>query len=346
MTDKNELDLTQRLPEPVIAWLDGDTSPETMAAVDSWLAESSEHRNMLDDFLAVWRASQVPDAQPALEDLHRRLDQLEFSERAPAASTVTSPARSTATTPAKRRAGGGWRTAWRAAAVLVVGLGIGLGWPHVRSAFTPAQYARVVVPAGSQTTLQLPDGIEVRLNYATELAYVPGEDVRDVYLEGEAFFKVPNGSDRTLRVHTEAGLVRDLGTEFNVHARDGRTAVTVTQGLVELETPLGIVALNEGEASSATVGEAPLPATVARLDAATDWLVGRLTFYDEPLASVAAELERRYGVPFEVDPALRSVRINARIDIDASARDALEATCISLEASCSWQGDRWRITGE
>lgn len=330
MTDNNDMNL----PEPVTAWLDGDTSPETVAAVNRWLAESSEHRAMLDDFVEIWRASHVADAPPALQDLHDRLDQSD------------APDRTIVPLPTKRRARGGWRMAWQAAAAVILGLGLGLGWPHLRAEITPAEYARVVVPAGSRTTLTLPGGIEVQLNYATELAYVPGEDVRDIYLDGEAFFKVPNGSERNLNVHTEAGLVRDLGTEFNVHARDGRTAVTVTQGLVELETPLGVVALNEGEASSVTLGEAPLPATLARLDAATDWMAGSLTFYDEPLARVAAELGHRYGVVFEVEPDLRGVRINARIDIGASAKDALEATCISIQASCSWQGDRWRITGE
>lgn len=332
MIQRHEIDLNEQLPEPVIAWLDGDTSPEIIAAVERWLAESPEHRVALDDFLEIWQMSRLPEAPSALQDLRHRLDQLESSEHSILDLSTK-----------RRMRDSGWRVAWRTAALLVVGLGLGLGWPHLHTALTPAQYAKVVVPAGSQTTLELPGGIQVRLNYATELAYLPGKDVRDVYLKGEAFFRVPDGAERNLRVHTEAGLVRDLGTEFNVHARDGRTAVTVTEGLVELETPLGVVALEAGQASSVTLGQAPAPATAARLDAATDWLAGRLTFYDEPLARIAQELELRYGVPFEVEPALRPVRINARIDTDASARDALEATCISLRARCDWQGDRWRI---
>lgn len=334
MTDRHEIDLTHRLPESVIAWLEGDTSPETTAALERWLTESPEHRLALDDFLEIWQLSRIRAASAALEEMHRRLDELDPSVR------DVVPLRS------KRRSQGVWHVVWRTAAILVIGLGLGLGWPYLRMVTTPVQYAQVVVPAGSQTSLELPGGIKVRLNYNTELAYHPRADVRDVYLKGEAFFTVPDGAVNNLRVHTEAGVVRDLGTEFNVHARDGRTTVTVTQGLVALETPVGSVELEAGQSSSATLGKEPTPPTAARMDAVTGWLSGRLTFYDEPLARVAQELEHRYGVPFEVDPQLRPVRINARIETGMTAQGALEAICISIQARCHWQGDKWRIGRE
>src|SRR5690606_39397339 len=84
--------------------------------------------------------------------------------------------------------------------------------------------------------LARPGGIRVRLNAATRLTYLETRGrVEDASLEGEAFFQVEHDPSRPFRVHTAAGVISDLGTEFNVRARNDRVDVVVTEGVVALE---------------------------------------------------------------------------------------------------------------
>lgn len=319
-------------PEELFAWLEGDDSPEVRAAVEAWASESSDRWAGLREFAQTWRLSRAPGAPVDWEELEARLDRLEaWRDRRPHQSQ---PRRARRT---------GWRLPLQAAAVLLVGVGLGLLAPRLREYIGPDQVAKVVVPAGSQIVLQLPGGIDVRLNSATELSYKPSRDVREVHLEGEAFFTVPEGAKRNLLVHTEAGTVRDLGTEFNVRARSGRTAVVVTTGQVALESPQGVVALEAGEESAMSVGAAPAAPAPASLDPALGWLSGRLVYYDESLAEVAAELERRFGVAVRVAESLRDKRLAVSIDAQTEANAAVRLVCQAVDARCGQVAGAWLI---
>src|SRR5206468_9531820 len=62
--------------------------------------------------------------------------------------------------------------------------------------------------------------------------------VRDVYLDGEAFFEVAHDARRPFAVHTARAVARDLGTRFNVRAyRDAAdVVVAVAEGAVALKS--------------------------------------------------------------------------------------------------------------
>lgn len=319
-------------PEEVFAWLEGDDSPGVTAAVEAWVGESADRRAGLREFARAWRLGQAPGGHGDWEELEARIDRLEaWRERRP---PELQPRRA-------RRSG--WRMPLQAAAVLLVGVGLGWFAPRLRDLHGSGQVAKVVVPAGSQVVLELPGGVGVRLNSASELSYKPSRDVREVQLEGEAFFTVPEGAGRNLLVHTEAGVVRDLGTEFNVRARSGRTAVVVTTGRVALESPLGEVALAAGEESSMAVGKAPAAPAPASLDPVTGWLSGRLVYYDESLAEVAAELERRYGIAIRVAGALHNTRLAVSIDAQTEANAAVRLVCQAVDARCGQVAGTWLI---
>lgn len=244
--NRDDFDENGSLPEEVLTWVEQGRPAPPPPVVAAWLAESPLHGELLH----VWEIERIPAPPSGLwNGVKERMD-------VPAIGGAR-PIRHTRRVAPVRRTN--WLSPLRAAALVVLGLGLGLLSPQLRDTFTPQQYAELIVPAGSQSTLELPGGVRVQVNYDSELSYVPSPDVREVYLEGEAYFTVPEGAERNLLVHTEAGVVRDLGTEFNVRARAGNTSVAVTDGTVRLETPRGEVALEAGEQSSMTVGEAPAP---------------------------------------------------------------------------------------
>lgn len=89
----------------------------------------------------------------------------------------------------------------------------------------------------------LPDHSRVTLNANSRVTYYEEthpQPVREVFLEGEAFFSVVHqerASPVPFIVRTPDLTVQVLGTEFNVNTRRGRTQVVLDDGQIELQLP-------------------------------------------------------------------------------------------------------------
>lgn len=324
---EDEDSATEHLPEEVFAWLDGDTSPQVDAAVSEWLRASHNHRGVLRDLERLWDLTGPPKAPDRWTALQKRIEKIE-SARAPISVERFR----------------GRPAVWPIAAMLILGLGLGLLWPALRGALRTPAVARVIVPAGARSTVDLPGGVKVQLNYASVLEYTPSRNVRKINLKGEAFITVPDGNKHNLVVDTDAGVVRDLGTAFTIRARDGMTSVVVTEGSVEFGNGQAHVTLIAGQESSLSIGGVPAQPTAIDVNRALDWMAWRLTFYDQPLSEIAQELEYRYGVRYHVNDAmLRGTRLTATVPADAGAKDAAEVICIAVQARCTRQSEGWVI---
>lgn len=77
-----------------------------------------------------------------------------------------------------------------------------------------------IVPMGSKTKMILPDGTEVWLNADSKLTYNNQFNTsnREVFLEGEGYFKVTRSEKKKFIVHAQELEIKALGTEFNVKA--------------------------------------------------------------------------------------------------------------------------------
>lgn len=97
----------------------------------------------------------------------------------------------------------------------------------------------ISAPLGSKTKLVLPDGTRVWLNAGSKLRYLQSynTDHRDVYLEGEAFFKVKTNPEKPFIVKTSEMSVKAYGTAFNVKAYPDEATITTTlvEGIVKIE---------------------------------------------------------------------------------------------------------------
>jgi len=104
-------------------------------------------------------------------------------------------------------------------------------------------------------TLFLPDNSEVILNAQSNLAFnkKTWQENRTLDLDGEAFFKVTKGEK--FSVHTLAGVVQVLGTQFNVKARDGFFEVKCYEGSVSVTQNNTNVVLKPGKTFRIVNGE-------------------------------------------------------------------------------------------
>ena len=105
----------------------------------------------------------------------------------------------------------------------------------------PAEQAisSVVTKNGNRTKIVLPDGSQVWLNAGSNLDYnnsVFNKDLREVTLNGEAYFDVTKNADKPFIIHTKKMDVKVIGTAFNVRSyNDEKTAeASLIRGSIEV----------------------------------------------------------------------------------------------------------------
>ena len=79
----------------------------------------------------------------------------------------------------------------------------------------------VATKNGNRTNIVLPDGSQVRLNAGSSLDYNNShfnKDIREVTLNGEAYFDVVKNADKPFIIHTKKMDIKVLGTSFNVRS--------------------------------------------------------------------------------------------------------------------------------
>lgn len=318
-------------PEFVLAWLNADAGTELSKPISDWLASAPENERTLKHFERIWRLGQTPAPPDGWPEIRSRIDRLQAKPRLSALA------------PGRRRRS---IVPFAIAATVFLAIGLATFSPRLRKNTAPTEeHIVITVPAGATRTVSLAAGVVVRLNAVSTISYSAARGrVQEVHLEGEGYFQIPHDPARIFRVHTEAGTVSDLGTDFNVNVRSGRVAVTVVEGAAQLEAAGEKVSVHAGQTSSAANGAPPKKAHPANLPSEIAWTQGRLVFFHEPLATVAEALTRKYGVKFSVSDDLREVRLTAAMNSAASA-DAAAAVCAAVTARCESIGDGWLITG-
>lgn len=280
------------------------------AAFERWLAADASHAKAYREVERVWQASvdllQDPALAAARAEAHRRPAQL----RAPV-----------------RR----WRAlAWAAAAVLVLGVGLGA---YLRYE-VPVPIVSHATPVGEQRSLRLADGTEVRLDTDTAIDVRYGGRERRISLtRGRAEFSVARDPGKPFIVDTVEGSVRALGTRFQIRI-EGRDAGGVRDGAAGRDGPgRATVLLLEGSvAVTAAAHRAGTPRTetlkpgealvfaadgrewrkhASDLDFAEGWTQGDLIFNERPLSELLAEANRYTATQLRLaDPALGDIRIS------------------------------------
>ena len=320
-------------------YLSGESDPREAEAIRCWIDASPERPALVEALRRVWAEAAVP---------HQEWD---IEAALPRIMAGVSPARLESS---RRTRPWRWlnRTALAAAAAAVLAVGLALWRPALLqhrsiAAQTTREY---VTPRGQYATLVLVDGTRITLAPLSRLR-VPRDltdATRDVYLDGQALFKVAHDAKRVFRVHTARAVATDLGTSFVVraYADAPRVEVLVTEGLVSLaatpRTPAPPNAapqlLRPGDLGSVDA-EGTLH-TEHRVDpeAYTAWAEGRLVFRRAPLREVAAELSRWYDLEVRIaDSAAAARRVTASFQ-DQPAPEVLRLIALSLELRYEQQG--------
>ena len=156
----------------------------------------------------------------------------------------------------------------------------------------------LIVPKGGEYSLELPDGTVVWVNSESSLRFPEKftSNLREVFLEGEAYFEVKKDANRPFYVHTEVGKVRVLGTAFNVcaYSNDRFWQTTLVEGSVMINQEEKEVLLKPNEQYQIDVrtGKAGLREVLPELY--TSWRDGKFYFKAYTFEELVEKLERWY----------------------------------------------------
>jgi transmembrane sensor len=255
----------------------------------------------------------------------------------------------------EKRLASPYRTVFRLAASILLILGIAflsykVGIERYDNANMVDQLAmrEVSTQKGQRVNLRFSDGTTVLLNSASILRFPEkfSGGIREVHLDGEAYFNVVTQEDRQFIVRAGETKVEVLGTKFNVRAwqEDGIVEVVVAEGKVayrvEGELPENSVILTRGYLSCLLEdGSIASPKPVS-LNTYLAWLDGKLIFDKTPVRDVLKQLERNYDMEFIVDePIMYDRRITATF-ADESIDEILRALSISLNVRFERDGKK------
>lgn len=200
---------------------------------------------------------------------------------------------------------------------------------------------------GEQVSLRFANGTKAILNSASTLKYsVNGDGVQNIYLKGEAYFMVVHSDAHPFVVHTNDGIIRDIGTEFDVKAwpNDRNMRVVVMKGIVSVQSfgkPAKPVVLTAHQYSLIDPDSILIPPTYTPDPAKfIAWLNGNYAFHNALVSEVLRQIWRTYGIHcFVSDSSVLQKRITTSFSAHDPAKKVIDVLALALQLQCTTHRD-------
>lgn len=192
----------------------------------------------------------------------------------------------------------------RIAAVIVLPLFITIGYLIFEQSNEAPLMQEAQAPFGSQVKLFLSDHSEVWLNSGSKLIYPSRflSDDREVFLDGEGYFKVKSDKKHPFVVKTRKLNVEAVGTEFNVEAfeADSITSISMMEGLVDVKVGDQSINIRKGERLEVNNLTEETKFVQADTYKWCAWKDGMLLFRDDRLDYILKRISQIYNVDIEL----------------------------------------------
>ncbi|MXO66411.1 FecR family protein [Altericroceibacterium endophyticum] len=301
-----------------------DCSAEDRQRLSEWRKANTRNEAAWQGILAADRRMDAVASHPMIADMIRDARSLP-----PVSADASGQERGgEASFTSSRRSFAGWQYGIAAALTLAVGLGGLAVWNRMNS---PARDAVQIADVTSYTTtigetrlVTLADGSRITLDTDSAIEVPQWKDRRIVHLtKGRAFFEVAKDAAHPFVVESDGKSVEALGTSFTVRDEGKAYSVALLEGRVKVD--LGMAgARSTILAPGDTLSLMGKTVAVRHQDAdrLSGWLNGRLTFEQQPLGTIVAEMNR-YSARHIVlaDPELETQKFSGTFTLDGS--DAL-----------------------
>lgn len=194
-----------------------------------------------------------------------------------------------------------------------------------------------VVSLGGEDQLVMNGGTKLEL---------AGFDRRTVRLaEGQVLLRLNDPSKDKIELLAGDLKLVDVGTVFEV-ARDGQdTRVVVSEGAVIADPDGAGLKLMPGQRLDTTDGAAVLQAMPADISSVGSFERGQLSYVDEPLAHVVADLRRSTGIDISASGAISARRFTGTLSVAEVKRDPSSLSPL-LGVTVERSGQGWKLGGK
>jgi len=205
-----------------------------------------------------------------------------------------------------------FRSILRAAAVIVVAVALTAMVKILASNTSRVEWQEVYVGKGESRTIELADGSVMELAAGSRLIYPSKftDDVRRVYLSGEAYADIAKDERHRFVISAEQIDVIVHGTQFMVRSYDANSEVEVMllEGSVDMQTKglvqNRVVRMHPGDLVKLDKRTGRVSCENVPQDMFNDNFKARtLTFVNSRLGDIASQLERVFNVRIVVDNA-------------------------------------------
>ena len=317
------------IPYELIArYLAGECNDEEKQQVQEW---SRQHPDEMAGLTGIWQQTPDstfnPDVEQALQKVHGRMDSKKM-RRARRILMIVSSA---------------------AAVVLLLSI-IGIrNWKTSGDEPPVPLLLAIQTGAGETGEYILPDGSRVWLNRSSSVRY-PGTfagDMREVYLEGEAFFDITPNAGQPFIIHANHTQTRVVGTSFGIRAIKGmdEVIVTVSTGVVNLsaEGEAGQIEIRQGEQGVCNPEQQKLEHHTDPDPNSLAWKTRLLVFKQTPLSQVVQVIENTYHTRILADSSVAGLSLTSTFD-QLSLDEVLQIIGITLQVQVETKGEEILLT--
>jgi ferric-dicitrate binding protein FerR (iron transport regulator) len=343
---------TDKIWAAIARYLDNSCTANDEIIIEEWLNSAKENKQTFDVVKRIW-ASAALNKKERMKDFLpeedwkrvsieiRKIEEIRKKERIRRFSAI-------------RKRQKYLSTILKAAALIVVAFTS--GWLTLQYAPQPSDQAflpvlnEISTGAGEKANIQLGDGTKVFLSAETELSFPESfrNNSREVSLSGQAFFDVIPDENRPFVINTQNGVIKVLGTAFDVrsYVDESSVDIMVTEGVVEIshvEVPQNKLVINRGYKGTISLLDNSLSVEwVDDPEQYTGWKEGRLIFKEQPLSQVFRQIERWYDVSVTVDENSESI-LNKKFSANLKTRsvtDVMNVIEVTMDISFTIEEDQ------
>lgn len=312
----------KNIPYELIArYLAGECNDDEIQQVQEW---SQEHPDEMDEFVRIWE--QIPseeftlDVEMALLNVNTRINSNKRKNKSKSLFFLI----------------GGIAAAAIAAIFVLVNI-IGVEQQNDLPNGNIAE-ALLTLDTEKNETLEytLPDNSKVWLNKSSSIKYPEkfAGNIREIYLEGEAFFDIAPDKDRPFIIHANNTQTRVVGTSFGIRAiKDAEEViVTVSTGIINFSTEgkSEHIELKKGEQGICKPEQKELEKNTNPDPNSLAWKTKVLVFKESSLKDVARIIENAYQTSVDVDDSVSGLQITSTFE-QLSLEEILEIIEITLQ---------------
>lgn len=302
------------------------------------LFNDKEHRNEIDCWIINnWKSAESDDVEISYSKLKEKIDNSENQKRSGRAIY--------------QHVVGLAKYYQQIAAILFIPVIFGISLYLLYSPQNKENFYTAEAPLGQKAKVELPDGSSVWLNSGSNIRYSSdfNRKIREIELQGEAFFDVQKNTGKPFFVHTAFVDVEVTGTQFNVKAyRDEPVVETsLIKGHVNLfvkghdqkyELTPGNVLVYANSSQAVSMNK-------LNEEAAIGWKENRLIFINDDFDKLAKKIEKWYNMEVVYNPAdFKANKLTVKLFEGEQLSKLIEIIESAIGARCEIKGNKIYVT--